>query len=226
MGNAFVAQAHAELKRWQVELVPLILDAIGAQHRAAIETALPAQLDRLLTLMPDPGWRAAQMRAFSIGGAIYIAVYLALREHGLTAEQTWAICEEATRLHFTRMPALQRWLLGKTMFSSLWKLLSRWLAARSRQAPVGNWRLEYLPPQAGEYDYGIDYTRCAIFQLAQDAGAADFAPYICQSDAVGSSVLGWGLTRTQTLAQGGTHCNFRFRQGGQTDVRFRLPVVR
>lgn len=226
MGKAFVAQAHAELERWQVALVPLILDAIGAQHRAAVETALPAQLDRLLTLLPDPGWRASQMRAFSIGGAIYIAVYLVLREHGLVAEKTWALCEEATRRHFTGMPALQRWLLGKTMFSSLWKLLSRWLAVRSREAPIGNWRFEYVPSQAGAFDYGIDYTRCAIFQLAQDAGAADFAPFICQSDAVGSDVFGWGLQRTQTLAQGGSHCNFRFREGGKTDVRFRLPVVR
>ncbi len=225
MGNAFVAQATAELGRWEAELLPLILGAIGQEHRAAVQAALPEQLTRLVQMMPDPGWRAQQMRSFSIGGAIYIAVYLVLKPYGLTAAQAWELCEAATRRHFASLPTLSRWLLGRVMFSSLWKLLSRRLAGRSRQQLIGGWQVEYLPFQAGEFDYGINYTRCAIFQLAQDAGAADFAPFICQADVVGSDMFGWGLKRTETLAQGGRRCDFRFRKGQQSEVRFRLPVL-
>lgn len=56
--------------------------------------------------------------------------------------------------------------------------------------------------------------------------AADFAPHICLDDIIGSEVLGWGLVRTETLAQGGTRCDFRFKRGGATDVQVRLPVAR
>lgn len=225
MGNAFVAQATTELARWEVDLLPLILAAIGQEHRAAVQAALPAQLVQLVQRMPDPGWQAQQMRSFSIGGAIYIAVYLVVKPYGLTAAQAWELCEAATRRHFAGLPALSRWLLGKLMFSTPWKLLSRHLAARSQRQLVGGWQVEYLPSQAGEFDYGINYTRCAIFQLAQDAGAADFAPFICQADVVGSDMFGWGLKRTETLAQGGHRCDFRFRRGQQSEVRFRLPVL-
>lgn len=226
MSNSFVAQALAELARWEAELLPLIVAKLGEEKRGAVQAALPVQLKRLLQLMPDPGWSAPQMRAFSIGGAIYIAVYLVLKPYGLTAAQAWEVCEQATRSRFAQLPALTRWLLGKATFSPLWKLLNRHHAGRSRQQAIGGWQFEYLPSRDGEYDHGINYTRCAIFQLAQDAGAADFSPYICQADAVMSDIMGWGLKRTETLAQGGRRCDFRFRPGQASAVRFRLPVLR
>jgi hypothetical protein len=72
--------------------------------------------------------------------------------------------------------------------------------------------------------YGVNYRRCAIRELALSQGAADFAPYICLSDIVGSEKFGWGLKRSETLAQGGTRCDFRFRKGGDTDVKVHLPM--
>ena len=43
-------------------------------------------------------------------------------------------------------------------------------------------------------------------------GGEEFAPYICLSDIALSDALGWGLLRTQTLADGCSHCDFRFTQ--------------
>jgi hypothetical protein len=31
-------------------------------------------------------------------------------------------------------------------------------------------------------------------------------------------MLGWGLRRTMTLAEGGERCDFRFKKGGETCV--------
>jgi len=123
------------------------------------------------------------------------------------------------------MRGATRWAASAGMFSSVMRWLARSLAARSQRAPVGGWAARYLPGEPGAYDYGVDYTRCAIRELALEVGAADFAPYICLADIIGSDELGWGLARTQTLAQGGTHCDFRFRRGQPTDVKRRLPVV-
>ena len=218
-------QALAELSKWCRELEPLLQPELGPEQTLATLSELPSELERLLVLMPDPGWRASQMRSFSMGGAIYIAIYLVLHRRGKTAAQVWPICEQATRNRFARMPALSQKLMSWALFSTLWKLLTAYLAGRSQNAAVGGWKLAYLPKQPGQFDYGVTYHRCAIFQLAKDVGATEFAPFICQADIVGSDVFGWGLQRTETLAQGGKCCDFRFRKGQRTEVTSKLPII-
>ncbi len=223
--STIAKRARAELSKWCRELEPLLEAELGPEQTLATLAELPSELERLLVLMPDPGWRASQMRSFSLGGAIYIAIYLVLHRCGKTAAQVWQICEQATRNRFARMPALSQKVMSWALFSTLWKLLTASLAGRSQHAAVGGWQLAYLPKQPGQFDYGVTYHRCAIHQLALDAGASEFAPFICQADIVGSDVLGWGLQRTETLAQGGNRCDFRFRKGQRTEVKSKLPIL-
>jgi hypothetical protein len=218
-------RALGELGRWRPDLLPALEARLGAAEAARAFDDVQTRFRALLGAMPDPGWRAPLSRAFSVGGAIYIAVYLALRPRGFDAARAWEVCDEATRAHFTRLQGLVRWAASAGMFSALTRWLTRSLARRSRTSPVGGWVAEYVPPEPGSRDYGVTYTRCAIRDLAIAQGAADFAPFICLSDVIGSETLGWGLRRTETLAQGGTRCDFRFRRGQPTDVIRRLPVV-
>ncbi len=224
---AIKAQAERELASWRRHIDPLLENTLGCDRAEAAKAELASELWRVLELMPDPGWQAPQMRAFGLGGAIYLAVFLVLHRRGQSAEKVWQLCEQATRSRFSSMSALSRKLMGWMMFSPLWKLLTKRIAAQSARAAVGGWMVDYLPGESGSFDYGVTYRRCAIRDAAHAVGAADFAPYICQSDAVMSELLGWGLRRTQTIAQGGSACDFRFRKGGPTEVRppGKLPVV-
>lgn len=207
----------AELKRWHEDLVP----ALAAVSDAPTIEAVQARFETLLEKMPDPGWRAPTMRAFSTSGALYVAVYLAMRERGADAAKAWSVCEMATASHFARMKGMERSAASSGMFSWPMRYLVRSLEARSKEAPVGGWAARYIPPSES-LSYGVDYDRCAIHQLAIDADAADFAPFICNADAIGSEAFGWGLTRTETLAQGGKRCDFRFTKGGETKVRLHV----
>jgi hypothetical protein len=209
--------ALAELERWRPDLEPLLAKLSPAVPFDAVREQFVA----ILPKMPDPGWRATTMRAFSTGGAVYVAVYLALRP--MTPAEVWSLCDAATRSHFGRMKGMERSAASAGMFSWPMKWLTRSLDARSKEAPVGGWVASFVPPADGT-DYGVDYHRCAIHHLAIDADAAEFAPFICNSDAVGSEEFGWGLSRTTTLAQGGTRCDFRFTKGAPTKVK--LHVVR
>jgi hypothetical protein len=73
------------------------------------------------------------------------------------------------------------------------------------------------------FDHGVDYLRCGNLELAREVGADAFAPYLCLSDIALSEGLGWGLIRTQTLADGCSH--FRFKQGGETRITSQTPEV-
>lgn len=220
---ARASAARAELARWREDFEGALAAQFPAAEIPSLWAAIGARFDELLEKMPDPGWRAPTMRAFSTSGAIYVAVRLVLASRGLDAARTWTVCEAATRAHFAKMKGMERSAASSGMFSWPMRWLVRSLQARSREAPVGGWAASYVAGD-GAFDFGVDYTRCAIRELAVSAGAADFAPYICLADIAGSEEFGWGLVRTETIAQGGSRCDFRFKRGGETKVRVRLPV--
>ncbi len=213
-----------ELDGWSKDLRDALLEHDATLPADAILSLARSRLTAMLPTIPDPGLLAPQMRMFTIGGAIYVAFYLALRERGWSAERVWGVCERATRLHFERMSGLEKRLASDGMHSWLMKALSRWLAGRSQTEPVGGWVFDYVEATE-QHDYGVTYKRCAIRELAIANGAAEFAPYICLADVPGSDLFGWGLERTETLAQGGSRCDFRFKRGAPTKVRVTLPVV-
>ena len=127
---------------------------------------------RLLAQAADPGWQAPHMRSFTIGGAVYIAMYLALAPRGLSPAECWTVCEGATRARFAAMSGIERWLASQGMFSGLMRALSRFLARRSGERALGGWVFGFVEGVAGDFDYGVNYTRCAIFDLALAVGAA------------------------------------------------------
>ena len=69
-----------------------------------------------------------------------------------------------------------------------------------------------------EFDYGIDYTECANCKVLRAENAFELAPYVCATDKPISELLGWGLTRPKTIAEGSQTCSFRFKKGGATNV--------
>jgi hypothetical protein len=78
--------------------------------------------------------------------------------------------------------------------------------------------LAYVEGDGQDFDYGIDYIECASCKFLHEQDAAELGPYVCAVDKVASEMLGWGLRRTMTLAEGGVRCDFRFKKGGKTCV--------
>ena len=224
MLDAIEGRVRSELARWAPDLRHALCSREATDVVDAVLGETEAHLLRIAADTPDPGWTAPHMRAFTISGAIYVAFYLALAARGRDAAWIWEVCDEATRAHFAQMGALEKKLASDGMFGWPMRALSRWIAGRSRREPIGDWVLRFVEGDA-DFAYGVDYERCAIHELAVRHGAAEFAPYICLADIAGSEAFGWGLRRSETIAQGGKRCDFRFVRGGETRVHVRLPVV-
>lgn len=215
----------AEFDRWAEDLREALLVRETPDAAGEVVARARDELRGMIPRMADPGWRAPHMRSFSITGAIYVAVYLALAAWGYAPAEAWEACERATRRRFERIPRPARSVMAATFFSWAFQAISRALSRRPQSA-LGGWAYRFIEGEPGAFDYGVDYTRCAIRELAIESGAEAFAPYICLADIAGSEALGWGLARSETLAQGGERCDFRFRKGRPTEVKVRLPVVR
>ena len=64
-------------------------------------------------------------------------------------------------------------------------------------------------------DRGMNITACAICHLFGKRDAMELVPYMCAFDDAVSDANGQGLRRTGTIALGASHCDFRFKRGGE-----------
>jgi hypothetical protein len=165
------------------------------------------------------------MLIFLLPTSRYLAVYRALQKRGATVEDGGRLIYEMCEAEAKAYPGFVRRLMGWLWFSPLFLRRVRKRAAESqkRQHP-GGYVFTYIEGDGRGFDWGIDYMECSSCKLLKAQDAMELAPYVCAVDKVSSELLGWGLTRTMTLAEGLEKCDFRFKKGGQTRVTMRLKT--
>jgi hypothetical protein len=164
------------------------------------------------------GEKLADSFSFLRISALELSVFRAMKEHGKSATEAWEICHEALKARTEAMPKLLRRLIGWYLFTGFVKNRARKISGRD----LGGFTIEYVEEEGG---WGVNYRRCAIYDFLKEQDAEDFSPYVCLSDVALSDAMGWGLKRTETLADGCDKCDFRFRKGAQTEISSRTPEV-
>ena len=198
----------------------------GEREAAALVRDARARYAEILPQVPwVEGRRAPALNVFLGMTAQELAVYQAVAARGGDAAEAWEICHKAIRLRTARVPKWKRWLLGRVLFSRPARQIVRRREASQQLLRAGDFELRSLVGDGTDFDLGVDYVRCGNLELARKVGAEAFAPYLCMSDIALSEAFGWGLIRTQTLADGCSHCDFRFKQGGETRITSRTPEV-
>ncbi len=187
-----------------------LADAILKGARKEFESVIPQ--------IPYIGGNVPALRVFLVISAWELSVYKAMKKHGKTAKEAWEVCHEALQLRLKTVPKFVRSLLKAYFFSSFVKRRARKIAEQTQKHPLGEWAFAFVEGDGENFDFGIDYTGCSILKFMQDQGAEDFAPYVCFSDIALSDTFGWGLIRTETLAEGFQRCDFRFKKGGKTQI--------
>ena len=69
-----------------------------------------------------------------------------------------------------------------------------------------DWRYSF---QREKDHYDLIYTRCGLCQLGKRENCFHLIRYLCEADFITYDLMGADLKRTQTLASGGTCCDFR-----------------
>lgn len=105
------------------------------------------------------------------------------------------------------------------MFTQRYQRKLREVALKTQQHPLPRgYIFSHVEGDGVNFDFGVDYHRCATLNFLREQGAEEIAPYLCALDHLSSELLGWGLRRTSTLAEGGGVCDFRFKKGGPTQI--------
>ena len=183
------------------------------------------EFEALIPQMPYIDRKAAMLRTFLFITTQELAVYKVMKRHDKTAAEAWEICHDGLRLRLNNVPNIVRRLVEKIYFSNFVRDRMQTTTAQTQEQPLSGFVMEFVPGDGEDFDYGVNYLQCTLHKFVCEQGAAEFAPYVCLSDIPLGDTFGWGVIRSETLADGCQRCNFRFKKGSETQISSLTPEV-
>ena len=204
---------------------PLIAQ-YSREFALALQEEVRQEFQYLIPVIPYiEGMRARMLNTFLLITAQELAVYKAMKKHGKSPQEAWKLCHAALRLRLVEVPSWKRELLRRFMFSRPVRMILKRRARQQLRLHLGDFEVGYVIGDGDEFDFGVNYLQCGNLNFLRKHDGEEFGPYVCMSDIVLSDAMGWGLIRTQTLADGCEYCDFRFKKEATTQISSKTPEV-
>jgi hypothetical protein len=170
------------------------------------------EFESVLTQMPYVGGAASRMTDFFMRLMGFMAIGRVLRRHGVALPVIGDIERETYKAQLLTAPEAERLAAGRQFMSAENQALLREQAAKSlAEEYPEDFVYEFVKPGPDDsFDFGINYKACGFCKFAARHGDQEILPHICGLDFEAYATVGIHLERTQTLAGGASHCNFRF----------------
>jgi hypothetical protein len=215
--EALLAEFELDAARWRT----VLSDCCGEPQADRLLGAARQAFMLLIPCIPDVGGDENPFTRSLVESARCLALYQAMRAAGYKTREVGFVLFKAI---------LWRGGEPQTPASTVELLSPEALMERRRQGAERSQRRQYpedylytfVPGDGQEFDYGYDFSECATLKFYRTQGASEFTPYYCALDFAYSRLYGLGLSRTQTLSEGGVKCDHRFKRGRPTE----LPPLR
>ena len=191
----------------------------------SLQNELISEYEKIIPAIPYfKGYRQRMFNNMLIVTSQILAAYRVLKRYDKKPEEIWEVCYKALRLRLQEIPKWKRWLMKQFWHTIFGAMLKR-RGKRNLKETLGNFELEYINGDGENFDYGINYKKCGHFEFLKQQGAEEIFPYVCLVDIALSDAFGWGLIRSQTIGDGCTYCDFRFKKGSVTQITSKTPEV-
>lgn len=180
-----------------------------------LQPDIARELDRVISQLPYVGGAQGRMTPYFEQYAGIIALGRVLSAAGVTPVD---LADLLTATFLARLAALEtpdRMAMGRAFLSATSKAELRRLADESQlREHAGDFVYSFVETGTDEtghvFEFGLDYQECGFCKMCARTGDLDILPMICSMDEELYRLRGIRLTRTQTLAGGASHCNFRY----------------
>lgn len=195
-----------ELAEPRLRALPQIADVVQITREVMDELAI------VLTQMPYVGGAANRMSDFYMRLIGFMAIGRVLRRHGVPVADIGDLERESYKAQLLTVPEAERLAAGRQYMSADNQAFLREQAAQSRtQEYPEDFVYDFVEPGPGDnFAFGINYKACGFCKFADRHGDREILPNLCGLDFEAYAARGIHLERTQTLAGGAGHCNFRF----------------
>ncbi|BAM91589.1 hypothetical protein S58_56120 [Bradyrhizobium oligotrophicum S58] len=195
---------------------PMLNDRANLSDIDGIRQEVMDEFERVLTQMPYVGGAASRMSDFFMRLIGFMAISRVLRRHGVPTAVIGEIERHTYKAQLLTEPEAERLAAGRQFMSAENRALLREQAmmssSESHQTTFpDDFVYDFVEPGPGDpFEFGINYKACGFCKFAARHGDQDILPNICGLDFDAYATRGIHLERTQTLAGGASHCNFRF----------------
>jgi hypothetical protein len=191
---------------------PMLRDRAQLSNIDEIRQEVMNEFEIVLTQMPYVGGAASRMSNFFMRFLGYMAIGRVLRRHGVALPVIAEIERETDKAQMLTAPEAERLASGRQFMSPENRALLREQAAKSHaQEYSEDFVYDFVEPGPGDrFEFGINYKACGFCKFAGRNGDQEILPHLCGLDFEAYATRGIRLERTQTLAGGASHCNFRF----------------
>jgi hypothetical protein len=199
--------------RQRLDLAETMLrERAGITDMAGIRQEVMDEFDIVLTQMPYVGGEQSRMSDFFMRLMGFMAMSRVLRRHGLPVPLIGEIERQTYKAQLLTLSEAERLAEGYQFMSPENQALLREQAIKSQREDFRqDFVYDFVEPGPGDkFEFGINYKACGFCKFAARHGDNDVLPNICGLDFDAYATRGIRLERTQTLAGGVSHCNFRF----------------
>jgi hypothetical protein len=202
-------------------MTPLV-ERCGEELSQVILERARKDYEALIPRIPFIGGKRNRWTADLIRSAQILALFRAMRAFGRTPSETAEVLYEGTQIRLARYPRFWLHLMGRWHFSSWYvKRVQRHAAETHKHEFPDNFVADVVTGDGKEFDWGIDFTECAIQKFYRAQNALQFLPYVCRLNHFTNADFGFGMARTKTLANGDELCNPRLWRGRATQRKER-----
>jgi len=184
----------------------------GLSNMDGIRHEVMSEFEIVLTQMPYVGGAASRMSDFFMRLIGFMAIGRVLRRHGVPLPLIGDIERETYKAQLLTVPEAERLASGRQFMSPENQTWLREQAVKSHAEEFPeDFVYDFVEPGPGDsFEFGINYKACGFCKFAARHGDQEILPSICGLDFDAYATYGIRLERTQTLAGGASHCNFRF----------------
>jgi hypothetical protein len=181
-----------------------------------LESASEKEYINLFPTLPYIGGRKNSETINVIMGAVVISIVLPLIQEDLTERHIGRIIHSSFVGYFQSRPKWIQMIIGRFVTSnySLNRMRKR-IDENAKAEHEDNFQLENIELAGADFDFGYNYTKCALCKSFADNDVRKYLKYVCLGDYALFKSIGVGFTRTQTIAHGAPICDFRFKRKGE-----------
>lgn len=191
----------------------LIENEYGAEFRNRVMGEIKEEYESIFEELPYIGGDGNSLTFDLVSAAESLALYKVLKRHHRPLEEIGKLAYQAEEEYLMN----NRELIPPMTHPKYIFYVKRAAEESLKKRYPEDWVYEFIDGN-DEFDFGTYFTECGIQKLFHEHDADEFTPYLCAMDMIMSECGNLGLERTQTLAEGGDMCDFRYKGGRKTKV--------
>lgn len=200
----------------------LLLEKYEESKSEELINQMRSEYEDILTELPDIGGKKNLFISILTSKASLVAMFRVLEKEGYTYREigdfSYRFTEIETKNAMERAEKKGINLLDVFFDDAyIYSLKKHCEDSQERKYP-DNWVMEFVDGSNEDFDNGFNVSECGIFKVYKKLGAEKYAPFACILDYAQANILGFGLTRTKSLANGALGCDHRYTRTDITPI--------